>query len=478
VSGKVAAERQPIISQQGLPPGVARSWLVDSGVSAFACFPLLADGRLLGTLAFGTRRRASFREDELQVMRVVCDQVAMAMERARLIAELQQRAADLAEADRRKDEFLAMLAHELRNPLAPMLNAVHLLRLHDKRENEAEREAIQAMWRQIHHMIRLVDDLLDVSRITSGKIYLKKEPARLDQVVEHAIQTSRPLIESRRHTLSVSLPPEPIWLLADFTRLAQVIANLLNNAAKYTDEGGSVWLTATREGATIVLRVRDTGIGLSREMLSRVFDLFVQAERGVARSQGGLGLGLTLVRTLVEMHGGSVSASSEGIGRGSEFVVRLPIDEEAALAAQRAQAANGAGAAKVERPAPSKAPLRVLVVDDNGDIRETLKDLLELCGHEVHVAEDGMSAAELTLSLRPDVALIDIGLPGLDGYQVAEKLRAEMRGDKRTRLIALTGYGQADDRLRALAAGFDAHLVKPVDFDRLSELLADPGVSA
>jgi signal transduction histidine kinase len=513
VSGLVAAERRPIISED-IPrsPDDPTTSLRVLGLTAYACYPLLADGRLLGTLSFGTRRRPSFHPDELQVMQVVCDQVAMALERARLIVELQKRAEELASADRRKDEFLAMLAHELRNPLAPMMNAVHLLN-HDDGKNDAIRvRAIATAERQVRHMIRLVDDLLDVSRITNGKVQLRKQVVTLDAVVDHAVQTSRPILEDRRHELSIVMPPEPVKLWADPTRLAQVIANLLNNAGKYTDPGGSITLTCERRGALegglrsprlapappdppgaslgsgpslgaeVVIKVRDTGIGLAPEMLPRVFDMFVQSERGADRSQGGLGLGLTLVQQLVEMHGGSVAAHSEGVGRGSEFVVHLPIEmpAEANGAPVDEIPPDSAGPSWIRRsvppvssvPPPSPA-LRILVVEDNDDIRETLKDLLEMCGHQVDVAGDGASGVEQTLSLRPDVALIDIGLPGLDGYQVAQKIRAEMPVAS-TRLIALTGYGQPDDKRRALAAGFDAHLVKPVDFDDLKRLLAPP----
>jgi signal transduction histidine kinase/DNA-binding response OmpR family regulator len=471
ICGLVAATRSRTIAENVLEStDPEKEHLRDIGITAYACYPLLAEGRLLGTLSFGTRRRASFQPDELQVMQVVSDQVAVALERARLITELSRRAKDLAEADRRKDEFLAMLAHELRNPLAPMLNAVHMLRLGGEPSDAVQRRAVAAMDRQVRHMIRLVDDLLDVSRIELGKVELRKETVTLESVVEHAVQTSRPLIEDRHHKLSLLMPPEPVLVVADPTRLAQVIANLLNNAAKYTDPGGSIWLTCKQSGADLTICVRDNGMGLSSEMLSRVFELFVQSERGADRAQGGLGIGLTLVRSLAEMHGGSVSAHSEGIGRGCEFTVELPI----VVASER----QGASASDAPRPskrdgAAAPASLRVVVVEDNEDIRDTLKDLLEMCGHEVEVAEDGTSGVEMTLAAQPDVALIDIGLPGLDGYEVARRLRAQMTGPQRTRLIALTGYGQPDDRRRALEAGFDDHLVKPVDFDDLTRLLGE-----
>jgi signal transduction histidine kinase/DNA-binding response OmpR family regulator len=475
--GAVAEERKPIVTENVQKSTDPRVEIVRAlGVTAYACYPLLADDRLLGTLSFGTRRRTSFHPDELHVMQVVSNQVAMAMERSRLITELHHRADELAEADRRKDEFLAMLAHELRNPLAPILNAVHMLRLSEPRIDPVHRRAVSAMDRQVRHMIRLVDDLLDVSRITNGKIQLRKEAVSLDMVVEHAVQTSRPLIEDRHHELSIALPSRALLVAADPTRLTQIIANLLNNAAKYTDPGGTIMLRGEVEGDSVLLSVRDNGIGLAPEMLPKIFELFVQSERGADRAQGGLGIGLTLVRRLVEMHGGTITAHSEGVGQGSEFVVRLPFDpslqDDVEVPTSRTTPLPGSEAPPPDTEARS---LHVLVVEDNDDIRETLKDLLELCGHEVDVAADGASGVERTLALRPDVALIDIGLPGLDGYEVARKLRAELGPEqKRPKLIALTGYGQPGDRQRALDAGFDAHLVKPVDYDDLAHLLTEP----
>ncbi|NUQ76734.1 MAG: response regulator [Polyangiaceae bacterium] len=476
ICGVVAEERKPIIAEHVQKSDDSQQEILRAlGIAAFACYPLLADDRLLGALAFGTRKRSTFHPDELHVMQVVSNQVAMAMERSRLIHELHRRADELAEADRRKDEFLAMLAHELRNPLAPILNAVHMLRMSEPRIDPIHRRAVLAMDRQVRHMIRLVDDLLDVSRITNGKIQLRKESVSLDVIVEQAVQTSRPLIEDRHHELSIALPSRTVRLLADPTRLTQIIANLLNNAAKYTDPGGSIKLRADVEGDGLILRVCDNGIGLSPEMLPKIFELFVQSERGADRAQGGLGIGLTLVRSLVEMHGGTIVAHSDGVGRGSEFVVRMPLDPALQDDTEAPSRTTPLPASEMPPAEPSRS-LHVLVVEDNDDIRETLKDLLELCGHEVDVAADGASGVERTLALRPDVALIDIGLPGLDGYQVARKLRAELKPEeKRPKLIALTGYGQPGDKQRALDAGFDAHLVKPVDYDDLAHLLSEPG---
>jgi signal transduction histidine kinase/DNA-binding response OmpR family regulator len=470
VCGMVASTQAPIVCedvQRSSDPTTA--YLRSYGVSAYACYPLLADGNLLGTLSFGTRRRHRFHDDEHQVMKVVSSQVAMALERARLIDELSRRAWDLADADRRKDEFLAMLAHELRNPLAPMLNAAHTLRDGVRPGDAVGGRAASAMGRQVRHMIRLVDDLLDVSRIERGKIELRKEITTFESVVEHAVQTSLPVIEDRGHSLFVLGPPETVSLVADPTRLAQIIANLLSNAAKYTDPGGKIGLSWERAEPTLILRVRDNGVGIAPAMLSRVFDIFVQGERGADRAQGGLGLGLTLVRRLVEMHGGTVAAYSEGQGHGSEFVVQLPIGD----VPEGAVSKDGFNDSPHPPESRDSRARRVVLVEDNDDSRETLRDLLERRGHEVSEARDGASGVEVTLSVRPDVALIDIGLPGLDGYAVAARLREQMNGPRKTRLVALTGYGQPDDRRRAIEAGFDAHIVKPIDFKELTRLLEE-----
>jgi PAS domain S-box-containing protein len=368
---------------------------------------------------------------------------------------------ELSEANRRKDEFLAMLAHELRNPLAPILNAVHVLQ-QDRAAGTTQRQAVSLIERQARQLTRLVDDLLDVSRITRGKIHLRKERVRLSAILNHAIETVRPLINSRRHELTVSQPPENIWLEADPARLEQVFANLLNNAAKYTEPGGHIWLTVEPEGTEVVVRVKDTGIGIVEEMLPRIFDLFIQADRSLDRSQGGLGIGLTLVRNLVQTHEGTVTASSEGIGKGSEFVVRLPVVSEVAGLKEEAIA---------EVEAKKGRPLRLLVVDDNVDTAESLALLLRLYGHEVTVAHTGPSALQLALAHKPDAIMLDIGLPGLDGYEVARRLR-EHEAFKSVPLIAMTGYGQEADKERSKEAGFNFHLVKPIDPERLQDLLA------
>jgi signal transduction histidine kinase/ActR/RegA family two-component response regulator len=367
----------------------------------------------------------------------------------------------LAEADR-KSEFLAMLAHELRNPLAPILNALELMRLCPS-DSAACARAREIASEQIWHLTRLVDDLLDVSRITHGRIQLRKEIIDLAQVVNQAVDSVRPLIDTRGQELSVSLPPEPVRLEADPTRLVQVLSNLLNNAMKYTNDGGGVWLTAERDGQEVVLRVQDTGIGIAPELLPRVFDLFTQGERGLDRSQGGLGIGLTMVRSLVEMHGGCVAGHSDGPGRGSEFIVRLP-----ALPQASPPVAHAPGS-PLEQPgtAPGR---RVLVVDDSTSTAQTMAALLQLKGHDARVAFDGPQALKTAAAFHPEVVLLDIGMPGMDGYQVAKQLR-QMPGLEQTLLVALTGYGQEGVRRRSQEAGFQHHLVKPVRLGAVLELL-------
>jgi PAS domain S-box-containing protein len=370
----------------------------------------------------------------------------------------------LREADRRKDEFIAMLAHELRNPLAPILNALQVMKLAGSDDARAAAPLREMMERQVHNMTRLVEDLLDISRINSGKIELRKKVVDLVTLTSQVAEASRPSIENRRHTLTLALPAEPILLEADPTRLEQVLDNLLTNAAKYTNPGGSIWLTVVREGETAVIRLRDTGIGIP----PKVFDLFVQAEHRPDHAHGGLGIGLSLVRSLVELHCGSVLAHSEGRGKGCEFVVRLPASRPAVTIDDRGKPAPNPGAAA---PAHRR---QILVVDDNRDAANSLARLLTiLCRQDVRVAYDGPSALDAAASFRPDVVLLDIGLPGMDGYEVARRLRArtEFAG---TLLVALTGWGQDEDRQRSRDAGFDRHLVKPVDPDALLRLLAEP----
>jgi two-component system CheB/CheR fusion protein len=375
--------------------------------------------------------------------------------------EMQQQ---LLEADRRKDEFLATLAHELRNPLAPIRNALQMQRLAGSpNEDSADRQ--EMMERQVQHLVRLVDDLMEVSRITRGKVELRRERVELAAVVQNAVETSRPLIEAAGQQLAVTLPQQPLVLDADPVRLAQVVANLLNNAAKYTEAGGRIDLTAERNRGEVVIRVRDTGIGIPPDMLPRIFEIFTQVDRAQCRDQGGLGIGLSLVRGLVQMHGGRVEATSAGPGRGSEFTVRLP------LAAELLPGSEAAGGLAVRGPSTAAPLRRILVVDDSRDAAESLGTLLQLVGSDVRTAHDGPGALEVLRTYRPGVVLLDISMPGMDGYEVARRIRRQPEF-RDVILIALTGWGQEEDRRRARAAGFDHHLVKPVDFDSLQELLA------
>ncbi len=368
----------------------------------------------------------------------------------------------LRDQDRRKDEFLAMLAHELRNPLAPIRNATSIMELAED-DREAQRWSRELIDRQLRQLSRLVDDLLDVSRITQGKIVLTTEPLEVSSFINLAEEASRPLLESKHHTLEVSLPSEPMRLEGDLTRLSQVVQNLLNNAAKFTPEGGLVRLRVTADGETCRISVRDNGEGIASDSMPRIFDLFTQASRSPDRSQGGLGIGLTLVKRLVEMHGGTVQASSEGHGRGSEFVVSLPL----LRAAAEPPPMNGTGKHHRVKNGHSR---RILVVDDRADMRNSLSRLLGMAGHEVMLAEDGATAIESAIRFRPDLVLLDIGLPGMDGYEVARRLRREPAVEG-VSLVALTGYGSESDRARTREAGFDHHLVKPVEFALLQELL-------
>jgi signal transduction histidine kinase len=369
----------------------------------------------------------------------------------------------LREEARRKNDFLAVLAHELRNPLAPIRNSVQLLRL--KRPAEPESEwAHDVIDRQVQQMTRVVDDLLDVSRITRGKIKLQKETVDIASVIGRAVEIAQPLIEARSHQFAVTLPPEPLLLELDPLRLAQVIANLLNNAAKYTEEGGRIWLSAERQDDQLFIRVRDTGVGIPPQYISRIFELFVQEGRAPDQFQAGLGIGLSLARNLVELHGGAIRAESLGPGQGSEFEIRLPIvvgKPPATVARTKHQ---------ITQP---KTPLRILVVDDNVDSAKSLGLLLRHCGHEVRIVHDGRAGLDEVAAWRPTVVLLDIGLPRVDGLEVARRIRNDLQL-RNVLLVAMTGYGQVEDRRRSQEAGFNVHLVKPIDLDALFELLAHP----
>ena len=378
------------------------------------------------------------------------------------ISELKAAEAALRHADRRKDEFLATLAHELRNPLAPIRTAVQILRARGPAIPELQwaRDVID---RQAQQLTRLVDDLLDVSRITTGKLALRKERIDLETIVESAVETSRPLIEQCGHQLRIDLPPERIALWGDATRLAQVLSNLLNNAAKYTEPGGRIALTASLEGSAVRLSVKDTGAGIPQELLPLVFELFNQGEQKLERSQGGLGVGLTLVKRLLELHGGQIEARSEGPGKGSEFIIRLPLAGED----------QSVGAIDVDDAIPvSERRLRILVVDDNKDNADCLRIVLAQEGHDTRIAYDGVQAIEVAEAFRPEIVLLDLGMPHLSGYEVCAHLRKQSWG-KNLFLVAQTGWGKDDDRARTRAAGFDRHLIKPVKHDVLMKLLAE-----
>jgi len=378
------------------------------------------------------------------------------------VAERARAEQALQEADRNKDEFLAMLAHELRNPLAPIQNALQLMRM--KLSEPQSLWAQQIIQRQLAALTRLVDDLLDVSRITRGKITLTREPVELATLITRAVETIQPLIQERDHQLTLQVPSESLRVNGDPTRLTQALGNVLGNAAKYTDRGGRIELLCSRRGADVEIRVRDNGIGISAELLPRIFDLFTQLDHRSDYSSSGLGIGLALVRRLVEMHGGSITAQSPGAGAGSEFLLRLPLladagtrpEDEAGLRSSR------------DEPTVSR---RILVADDNADALETLATVLRLRGHEVYSAPNGALALETAVRHMPEVALLDIGMPLLDGYEVARRIRAQEWG-KAVTLVALTGWGQESDRRRSQDAGFDTHLVKPLDLEKLNALLA------
>jgi PAS domain S-box-containing protein len=381
---------------------------------------------------------------------------------AKITRDLTQRRQieQLQESNRRINEFLAMLAHELRNPLAPIRNAVTVMQIANVQDDSINwsRDVID---RQVTHLTRLVDDLLDISRITSGKITLQSHPVDVNEIAARAVEVARPLIDSRRHTLSLEAAAERIVVDADTTRLAQVIVNLLNNAAKYTPEGGKIWLTTSRDGDTARISVRDNGLGISDTLLPKVFDLFAQGERSLARSEGGLGIGLTLARRIVEMHRGTIEAKSDGLNRGSELIVRLPI------AAFRT-GTSGAG----QSPQVSASRVRrILVVDDNEDSAQTMAMMLELAGHRTTVAHDGMEALAAVRRSKPHIVLLDLGLPEMDGFEVARRIRADLALDD-VILVAMTGYGHEEDRRRTAAAGFTHHLVKPVDPAALMRVIA------
>jgi two-component system CheB/CheR fusion protein len=459
ISGAVALHRQAIVAshiQQSDDPKVQLAKSL--GLRACACNPLMSDKLLLGTLSFASRTRDQFAPDDLAVLQTISHYVTVAYERLRLLNKLR-------ESDRSKNEFLALLSHELRNPLAPILNAVQLLRL-QQGKSKLEQPAHKIIERQVGQLVHLVDDLLEVSRISTGRIYLKRAQVDIRAIAECGVETVRLLIEQRRHVLAVNLPALPIWIDGDATRMEQVVVNLLNNAAKYTDEGGHIWMTLQQEGNEAVLQVRDSGVGIAPELMPSVFDMFTQADRSLARSQGGLGIGLALVQRLVEMHGGKVTVHSV-LGKGSEFVVRLPV----------MLAPNPPPPPPAEKPKLTGPSLAVLVVDDNVDMASSLAILLRESGHDVQTAYDGPGALEAVRKFRPDVALLDVGLPELDGFEVAKRIRQQPIL-KKVVLVAMTGYGKESDRQRSQEAGFDHYLIKPTKFEKVQEILASVGKKA
>lgn len=382
------------------------------------------------------------------------ERLATALERVRISEEW------LQAADRRKDEFLATLAHELRGPLAPLSNMLQILK-HSDPDTERPKQALGTMERQLDQMVRLVDDLLDVSRITRNNLALRKETVELASIMRQSVEVCRSLADGAHHALTVRMPSEAIYLHADPVRLTQVFNNLLGNACKYTEPGGRIDVTVRRDGNCVVVAVKDTGLGIPPEKLDSVFDMFMQVDQSLERARGGLGIGLTLAKRLVEMHDGTLEAFSEGLGHGSEFVVKLPILVEAPRADISTEP-------KVEEGA--KSTHRILIVDDNADSAASLAMLLNLTGNETQIANDGLEAVAAAEQFHPEVVLLDIGLPKLNGFEVARRIRSQLWG-KEMVLVALTGWGQEEDRRKSKDAGFDAHMVKPVDYDTLMKLL-------
>ena len=434
-------------------------------LQAACAWPLQVGSRLHGVLLIAAPQRTPVWE----ALDEAAQRLAMALENARLVRTLRQeivvrRAAQkrMKESNRRKDEFLAMLSHELRNPLAPIRNAAEVVRLAGGHDPKLE-WASAVMTRQVDQLRRLIDELLDVARISQGKVTLQLETLDLRSIVQQGVETVKPMLDARRQVLHVSLPEQRVWLRGDGARLTQVVGNLLTNAVKYSDEGSPIQLTLSSHDGVAELRVRDSGIGIEPDLLPRIFELFEQGRRGLDRSQGGLGVGLTLAQRLVSMHQGTIDAISEGAGKGSEFVVRLPCLADVA-------ARDTAETSDHEPPLPRCC--RVLVVDDNRDAAESIAIVLKLAGHDVHTAGDGTEALGLATIHLPEVVVLDLGLPGIDGYEVAERLR-ELPGLRHAMLIALTGYGSERDRERAHAAGFDLHLVKPADPQRIAHAIEE-----
>jgi PAS domain S-box-containing protein len=460
--GRAVIERRPLWTRDILDePRVVltpefRRGLAGAGHHAVLAVPLQVKGEIIGAVSTAHAEIRTFSQAEIDLLQAFADQAALAMRNVQLFAREQTARAEAEAANRAKDQFLALLAHELRNPLAPIVTSAALLRRPGIPATVVEHSA-GIVERQARSLARLLDDLLDVSRITRDRIELRWIVLSIADAVERALEATRPLIDERRHVVSVTLPPRPLYVEADAARLEQIIVNVLNNAAKYTPPDGHISVVVVQEGDEVVLRVSDTGIGIPQDMLSRIFDLFVQGDQSLAHTSGGLGIGLTLVHRLVKLHHGRVEAHSDGPGRGSQFTVALPLSRQASAPA-----------------GPTSAPARcppadVLLIEDNDDARQSLRALLEHEGHRVAETADGTSGLNRDETMRPDIVLIDIGLPGLDGYEVARRIRVRRGTDPI--LVAITGYGQIDDQRRSLEAGFDAHLTKPVSPDQLTGLL-------
>ena len=433
-----------------------RRSVVRAGHHAVAAVPLQVNGTIIGAMSTAHVEQRTFSEAEMDLLQAFADQAALAMWNVQLLTREQAARSEAEAASRAKDQFLALLAHELRNPLAPIVTSAAVLRR--TRTPEAIERFVGIVERQAGHLARLLDDLLDVSRITRGAIELRRQPVVVERAVRDALETTRPQIEAMEHAISLSLPSTPLHVDADPTRLEQILVNILSNAAKYTAPGGRISVSVREEGGEAVFRVRDTGMGISRDMLPRIFDLFTQGDQSLARTSGGLGVGLTLVHRLVELHGGRVTADSDGPGRGSEFTIRLPLGT------------NTSGPAGADPPPHDRCPpCSVLIVEDNVDAGQTLRTYLEHEGHRVDVVSDGRSGLARVESARFDIVLIDIGLPVMDGYELARRIRAR---DSRPILVAVSGYGQGEDRQQSMEAGFDAHVTKPVPPERLTAVLA------
>jgi PAS domain S-box-containing protein len=432
--------------------------LQELGLKSYICMPMQSHGRTLGALTFVMAESGRrFTSADLRLAEQLAQRAAIAIENANLYRVLR-------EEDRRKTEFLAVLAHELRNPLAPIRNGLQVMKLAG--DNPQQREQARTMMeRQLQHLVRLVDDLLDLNRISRGKIQLRKERIALVSVVNIALETCEPLVKEQNDELTVTLPDEPLYVDADKTRLAQVVCNLVSNAVKYSDPGSRIGLIVQREANEAVIGVKDTGVGIPSHLLLKVFDMFMQVDRSLEKTQGGLGIGLTVVKRLVEMHGGKVEARSEGLGKGSEFLIRLPVVQPPA----HEQAREGAS-----QPPRQTAHYRILVADDNVDSASSLAMMLTLMGHEVRTAHDGLEAVEAASEFRPDMILLDIGMPKLNGYDACRRIR-EQPGGKEVAIFALTGWGQEEDKRRSQDAGFNDHLVKPVELAALEKLLTEIG---